>query len=118
MTSLVQQGPLVLFFAFAIAHALAYFPLQGDFLAKQKARVTSSGTSEWLIALTAHCLIQAGGVWLVSGSAVFAAVELLLHALIDIGKGERKFGIVTDQALHLLCKLAYALILTGTVTQA
>ena len=118
MTSLVQQGPLVLFFAFAIVHALADFPLQGDFLAKQKSRGTSSSTSEWLIALSAHCLIQAGGVWLVSGSAVFAAVELVLHGLIDIGKGERKFGIVTDQALHLLCKLAYALILTGIITNA
>lgn len=118
MTSLVQQGPLVLFFAFAIAHALADFPLQGDFLANQKSRITATNTSNWLVALSAHSLIQAGGVWLVSGSAVFAAAELILHALIDLGKGERKYGILTDQMLHLLCKLAYALILTGTFTSA
>ena len=116
MSSLIQQGPLALFFAFAIMHALADFPLQGEFLAIQKSRRTANDRSMWVVALTAHCLIQAGGVWLVSGSMAFAATELLLHGLIDLGKGEQRFGIVTDQVLHLLCKLAYALILTHSFT--
>ena len=36
MTILLQSGPLALFFAFAICHALADFPLQGDYLARVK----------------------------------------------------------------------------------
>lgn len=116
MSSLIQQGPLALFFAFAIAHAIADFPLQGEFLAIQKTRRTANDRSIWVVALTAHCLIQAGGVWLVSGSLAFAATELVLHGLIDLGKGEQRFGIVTDQALHLLCKVVYALILTHSFT--
>ncbi|MCX6876478.1 MAG: DUF3307 domain-containing protein [Verrucomicrobia bacterium] len=111
MNAVIQQGPLALFAAFAIMHTLADFPLQGDYLARQKSRKQAGSRSEWLIALLAHCVIQAGGVWVVSGSLAFAAAELLLHGLIDLGKGEGKFGMATDQLLHLLCKLAYALLL-------
>ena len=112
MSILAQQGPLALFAAFVVAHALADFPLQGDYLARQKSRMQATSRSEWIVALSAHCAIHAGGVWLVSGSLAFAAVELVLHGLIDLGKGENKYGLATDQILHLSCKLAYALILT------
>ena len=92
-------------------HALVDFPLQGDYIAKQKARNQADNRSVWIVALSAHCVIHAGGVWLVSGSLAFGFAELILHALIDIGKGEEKFGLVADQLLHVGCKLAYALLL-------
>jgi hypothetical protein len=107
MNLLAQQGPLALFAAFVVMHALADFPLQGDFLARQKSRKHADNRGNWIVALCAHCVIQAGGVWLVSGSLAIAAVELILHGLIDLAKGEEKFGIAADQALHVLCKLAY-----------
>jgi hypothetical protein len=108
---LIHQGPLALFAAFVVIHALADFPLQGAYLAKQKARPTATSRSEWIVALTAHSIIHAGGVWLVSGSLAFATAELVLHGLIDLGKGEGKFGLIADQALHLACKLAYVILL-------
>ena len=111
MNILIQSGPFALFFAFAIAHALADFPLQGDYLARMKRRDQSSKPSEWIIPLTAHSLVQAGGVWIVSGCALLGAAELCLHWLIDLGKGEGKFGYVTDQGFHLACKLAYVIVL-------
>ncbi len=92
-------------------HALADFPLQGDYIAKQKTRRHADSNSVWIIALTAHCIIHAGAVWLVSGSLVLGGVELVLHALIDIGKGEDKFGLVADQLMHVACKLAYTLLI-------
>jgi len=112
VTTLVHQGPLALFAAFVVVHVLADFPLQGNYLARQKTRGSSSSRSEWIVALLAHCIIQAGGVWLVSGSLVFGGIELVLHTFIDLVKGERKFGIISDQLLHLSCKLGYALWLT------
>jgi hypothetical protein len=115
MSGLVQQGPLALFAAFVVMHTLADFPLQGAYLARQKSRKLADSRGDWLIALIAHCVIHAGGVWLVSGSLAFGAVEFSLHGLIDLGKGEEKYGIAFDQLLHLLCKLAYALILTHMV---
>lgn len=111
MSILLQHGPLALFFAFAISHALADFPLQGDYLARTKQRRQASSVSEWLIALTAHSLIHAGGVWLISGSVVIAAAELVLHWLIDLGKGEGLYGYVADQGLHLACKVVFVVVL-------
>jgi len=107
VTILLQNGPFALFFAFAIAHALSDFPLQGDYLAREKQRSSAGSTHEWFIALTAHSLIHAGGAWLVSGSVVIGAAELVLHWLIDFGKGEGKFGYIADQLLHLACKAGY-----------
>jgi hypothetical protein len=107
MSGLVQQGPLALFAAFVVMHALADFPLQGSYIARQKSRVLADNRSDWIVALIAH--------WLVSGSLAFGAVEFSIHGLIDLGKGEEKYGIIPDQLLHLLCKLAYALILTQMV---
>lgn len=116
MTILSQNGPFALFFAFAIAHVLADFPLQGDYLAREKQRSTAGGMWEWLIALTSHSLIHAGGVWLVSGSVILGAAELVLHWLIDFGKGEGKYGLASDQGLHLGCKMFYVvLIATGVI---
>jgi|688.fasta_scaffold162156_3 hypothetical protein len=113
MNILQESGPYALFFAFAIAHAVADYPLQGDYLARMKCRDQAAKPYEWLIPLTAHSLIQAGGVWIVSGSPLLGAVELCLHWLIDLGKGEGKFGYVTDQGLHLACKLAYVVVLVA-----
>ena len=109
MNLLADQGPLALFAAFLVAHAMADFPLQGAYLARQKIRKEADSCSEWFVALTAHCLIHAGAVWLVSGSLALGAVELILHCLIDLGKGEKKYGILTDQALHVSCKIAYVI---------
>jgi hypothetical protein len=111
VTFLIEQGPLAVFAAFVVMHALADYPLQGDFLANQKAREQAQNRQVWIVALTAHSVIHAGGVWLVSGSLAYGMAELVLHALIDLGKGERKFGLVADQLLHIACKAVYAALL-------
>lgn len=112
MTFLVHQGPFALIAAFFVVHALADFPLQGDYIAKQKSRAHADSFSVWVIALSAHCLIHAGGVWLVTGSLAYGIAELGAHALIDSLKGEGKIGLVADQLLHLGCKVVYAGLLT------
>jgi hypothetical protein len=105
------DDPFSLFCAFAVVHVLADFPLQGDYLAKQKVLKTASSQSEWLVALFAHCVIHGGGVWLVSGSLAFGLAEWVLHFSIDFAKGQGKFGLIADQLLHLFCKLLYVLVI-------
>ena len=112
MSWFIQQGPLALFAGFVVVHALADFPLQGSYLARQKSRKLANNRSDWIIALSAHSIIHAGGVWLVSGSLAFAAAELVLHSMIDLGKGEEKYGAAVDQIFHLTCKLTYVWLLT------
>jgi hypothetical protein len=107
--------PLGLFFAFAIFHALADFPLQGDYLACKKVRSEASGVSEWLMALGAHSLIHAGAVWLLTGSKALGLCEFFLHALIDLGKGEKRYGLIVDQGLHLACKAGYVAFLYASL---
>ena len=105
------------FFALAVGHALADFPLQGEFLATAKNRKflvhlqdPCRPASIWVLCLTMHCLIHAGMVWLITGSALLGLVELVLHWLIDLAKCEGKTSFNQDQALHLLCKLVYVTI--------
>lgn len=112
MIELLQQGPATLFAAFVLGHVLADFPLQSEYLATQKVRSTADSFQSWIVGLSAHCIIHAGAVWIITGSLVFAAAELVLHGLIDFGKGKGKFGLLVDQGLHLACKLAYVIILT------
>ncbi len=115
MSILDQHGPFALFLAFAIAHALADYPLQGDYLAREKQRRQGGAPRDWLIALTAHALIHSGGVWIVSGSVLLACAELCIHWLIDLGKGEGRYGYVADQLLHLACKGLYVVLLANHV---
>ena len=113
------QGVLYIFLALAIGHAVADFPLQGSFLAKAKNRHSDishylgEGASSkiWLHAMTAHSLIHAGAVWLITGSFALAMIELVAHWFIDYIKCEGWIGFNTDQFLHYLCKIIYAMLL-------
>ena len=109
----------VLLFAFLIGHALADFPLQGQFLAVGKDRGGDlggiTGTSwppgMWAYCLTMHSLIHAGAVWFISGSVVLGLVEFVLHWFIDKAKSANLTGFYTDQILHALCKIGYVVVL-------
>ncbi len=119
---------LTVFFALAIGHAIADFPLQTEFLAINKNRNlvpkdTDDGkpSSMWWHCLTAHSLTHAGLVFfilgpLVKGAAILAFIEFIVHWLIDFVKCEGWTGFNTDQAAHYLCKAAYVgLIYAGYV---
>jgi hypothetical protein len=117
-------GVLILFFAMAIGHALGDYPLQGEFLATGKNRhvdkTTFLGGGEfspilWIHSLTAHSLIQAGIVWIVTGAGTLALAEFILHWIIDFVRCEKWIGFSFDQCLHLACKLVYAIILVAGI---
>ncbi|MFV1993915.1 MAG: DUF3307 domain-containing protein [Verrucomicrobiales bacterium] len=107
---------LKLFFAFGIAHAVADFPLQGAFLSKHKNRnvppPSIDGFGElpstlWIYCLTAHSLVHAGFVWILTGSAALGLAEFLVHWLIDFAKSEKWTSFHLDQFLHILTKVFY-----------
>lgn len=117
------QGALILFFAFSIGHAIADFPLQGEFLSRGKNRhlppppLADGGSSPkrlWIYLMSAHALTHAGFVWIISGSVLLGLAEFVIHWVIDALKCERWTSFETDQWLHLLTKAAYvALIWAG-----
>lgn len=109
-------GAFTLFFALVIGHAVCDFPLQGQFLAAGKNRHIKMPDPEgepfpgnlWAYCLTAHSLVHAGMVWLVTGSALFGLIEFVCHWAIDYGKCEKWTNFTGDQALHILCKVGFA----------
>jgi len=46
-------------------------------------------------------------VFVITGSALLALIEVILHSAIDYAKCERWIGFHQDQALHVLCKIGY-----------
>lgn len=114
---------------YIVAHYLADFPLQGDFLARMKAKV---GTDPMGVhALTAHSVIQAGLAAMVTllygyDWSVAFLVVFVTHWLIDFGKSWEKwpkgwgdsekpglYGIHADQFMHLVVLAFLAVGLAG-----
>jgi hypothetical protein len=89
-------------------HALADYPLQGEFLANGKNRHTPLGKSIWIYCLPSHSMIHAGFVFLVTGNLVLGMGEFLAHLVIDFLKCERKISFRIDQVLHCFCKVIWA----------
>lgn len=99
-------------FLLVAGHALADYPLQGPFLSEAKNRNTAIGKMFWPHALFAHSMIHGGAVLLITGSLWLALAEVCIHAVTDWLKCENKLTLNADQAIHLACKLAWALIAT------
>lgn len=103
--------PYWMLFAMFIGHALADYPLQGDWLSKAKNPSINliKGETIWPLAMASHCSIHAGMVWVITGSAMLAVCEFCCHFIIDYMKCEDLIGYNTDQMLHLLCKVMWFL---------
>lgn len=103
------------------AHALADYPLQGDFLSKAKNRTAPIPGVPWWQALGAHSLIHGGFVAAITGIWWLALAEIAIHWLTDDAKCRGRFSFNVDQAIHLLCKLAWwalAVVIHGGLTWA
>ncbi|MBY0298993.1 MAG: DUF3307 domain-containing protein [Methylobacterium sp.] len=98
-----------------IGHALADYPLQGDWLSKAKnpALGLIPGEAIWPGALACHAAIHAGAVRLATGSWILAGCEFVAHGLIDYAKCTGRLSYNQDQLLHVACKLIWFFMLLG-----
>lgn len=97
--------PFQLLFALLIGHALADYPLQGEFLAKAKNHTDPIPGVPWEIALGSHALIHGGVVWALTGQAWLGLLEAVAHTFIDHAKCAGGLTFRQDQALHAICKM-------------
>lgn len=110
-----------LFLLLMVGHAVADYPLQGDFLAKAKNRANPIPGVPWFHGLLPHAAIHGGAVGLVTGSVTLGIAEFVVHCFIDDAKCAGKFGrdpatsFNIDQALHVACKAVWvvAIVLFG-----
>lgn len=82
-------------------HYLGDYGLQNDYIAKEK------GNS--LHVMIAHCSIQAGTVLLATGNGDLALIEFAIHWVVDTLKCRNLISLNVDQAIHITCRIAYAL---------
>lgn len=104
------MNALALFAALVFLHALADYPLQGDFLAKAKNRTAPIPGIPFWHALWAHSIIHGGFVGIATGSLWLGLAETLIHAATDDAKCRGKISYNTDQAIHIGCKAVWALV--------
>lgn len=89
------------------AHALADYPLQGDFLAKAKNHTAPIAGVPFYHALGAHSAIHAGFVGVITGSLWIGLAEFVIHAATDYAKCDGRISYNTDQAIHIGCKAVW-----------
>ena len=99
---------LAALFWMLVGHALADYPLQGEFLAQAKNRHTAIGAQFWLWALPAHALIHGGAVALATASVLLGMAEAIAHAVIDAAKCSGRLSLHQDQLAHVACKVLWA----------
>lgn len=102
-----------LLFALLVGHAVADYPLQGDFLARGKNHKLPIPGVPFYQCLLAHAVMHGGMVYALTGQLWLGLLETALHTVIDWAKCQGLFGIGArafniDQALHVVCKVAYA----------
>lgn len=108
---------VAIFAALCVGHALADYPLQGDFLAKAKNRVAPIPGVPWWQALGAHAAIHGGFVAAITGLWWLGVAEALIHAVTDDAKCRGRISYNTDQAIHIACKAVWALVAIQVATQ-
>lgn len=96
------------------AHFLADYPLQGDFLAKGKDRTNPIQGIPFWHPLTAHAAIHGGFVGIITGSLWLGLAETVVHWITDDAKCRGKIGYHADQAIHILCKVAWVVALAAS----
>ncbi len=94
-------------------HFMADFFMQTEFQALGKSRKSNpyAAAVPWYYCLTAHAAIYAGVIGILTGSLLIGLIEFVIHWIVDHGKCEGWYGIHVDQGIHLLCKVAYAVLL-------
>lgn len=99
-------------FLLLAGHALCDYPLQSEFLSKGKNHRTSPYLA-WMPAywcLFAHAMIHGGTVLLITDSLPLGIAEAVLHAGTDYAKCDGRINMDEDQAMHIACKVAWAVL--------
>jgi len=103
-------------FLLLFVHAVSDFALQSDSMAKGKNRHSKPDFIPkgqkyvpcWPYWLSAHAMIHAGMVYLVTGSLLLGAFEFIFHWVVDFAKCENMTNPNQDQFLHFAIKIIYA----------
>jgi hypothetical protein len=100
-----------------VAHILCDFQLQGPSISQAKNHKTATTGLPWQGVMMAHGMIHGAAVILLTGSLMLGAIECVAHMTIDYIKNDGLISFKADQALHVACKVVYAVIIVYAVLQ-
>jgi len=106
----LNLSPLEMLGLMLVGHAIADYPLQGDFLAKAKNRLAPLPGVPWYQALGAHAIIHGGFVGIITGNLPLGIAEAVAHAIADDSKCSGKIGFNGDQLIHIATKVVWCAI--------
>lgn len=104
-----------LFALLVFAHFLFDYPLQGDFLSRAKNRFEPIQHVPWYQAMFAHTAMHGFAVWFITGIPLLGLAEMAIHWITDDLKCRGELTYNQDQAIHIICKVVWALITTTVV---
>lgn len=101
-----------LFLMLLLVHFVADYPLQGDVVARGKNKYLDPALYgvRWWYWMSGHAATHALGVYVLTKNAWLAVLEFVVHFAVDHGKCAKKYGLDTDQALHIITKFVIALL--------
>ena len=93
---------LIMLSTLLCCHFLLDFAIQGDFVAKFKARIVDGENNiMWKWVLTAHAASHTLPVIILTESLLLGGIMFLSHFIIDFLKCEQKLNFNQDQTLHI-----------------
>ncbi len=107
-----------MFFYLLVGHALMDFPMQAGPIATEKCRHSNTELQKqvpWYYWLSAHALLHGGAVAWITGSVGLGIAETICHWVIDFAKCEGWTNIHFDQALHIICKIIWCVLLANGI---
>jgi hypothetical protein len=90
-----------------MGHYIFDWVLQKEFLSLAKNPDSGMKEVPWYQAMTAHCYLHAGTVYLITHRFEFFIVEFVVHFITDYCKCKKYISMNTDQLIHICCKLLY-----------
>jgi hypothetical protein len=103
---MLDASPLGLLGLLAMGHFVADFVLQHDRMAVEKCP-GADATLPWQWWLLAHAACHGLFVGLLTGVPMLGISEWITHGVIDYFKCKNRYNLLTDQLLHLACKLIW-----------
>ena len=96
-----------------VAHFVCDFVLQGDTMAREKSPRSSTALQKnvpWGYWMLAHSLTHGAAVTLLTQQLYLGVAEAAAHFVIDYVKCEGRINIHADQAIHVSCKVLWAVL--------
>lgn len=107
---MIHQSPIMVLILLLGAHAFFDFAGQGEFMSRAKNKTVVMRDIPWWYVMSQHCVIHGSAVAVITGVWWLFFAEFSIHFLTDHVKCKNGISFITDQCIHIVCKLIWWII--------